>query len=43
MYDLGPGYAGSIATTLLGEQPEKDWKIINRGYSGHHIVDLYAR
>ena len=43
MYDLGPGYAGIIATTLLGEQPEKDWKIINRGYSGHRIVDLYAR
>lgn len=43
MYDLGPGYAGIIATTLLGEQPEKDWKIINRGYSGHRIVDLYER
>ena len=43
MYDLGPGYAGIIATSLLGNEPEKNWTIYNRGVSGHRIVDLYAR
>ena len=38
----GPGYAGMIATQLMGDQPGK-WEIINRGISGHRIVDLYAR
>lgn len=38
----GPGYAGIIATRLMGEQPGK-WEIINRGISGNRIVDLYAR
>lgn len=38
----GPGYAGMIATQLMGDQPGK-WQIINRGISGNRIVDLYAR
>ncbi|MBE6405176.1 MAG: lysophospholipase [Lentisphaerae bacterium] len=38
----GPGYAGNIATQLMGDQPGK-WQIINRGISGNRIVDLYAR
>ena len=43
MYDLGPGYAGIIASKLLAEEPQNDWKIYNRGISGNRIVDLYAR
>ena len=43
MYDLGPGYAGIIASKLLAESPEKNWNIINRGISGDRCVDLYAR
>lgn len=38
----GPGYAGMIATQLMGDQPGK-WEVINRGISGNRIVDLYAR
>lgn len=38
----GPGYAGNIATQLMGDQPGK-WQIINRGISGNRIVDIYAR
>ena len=30
----GPGYAGMIATQLMGDQPGK-WQIINRGISGN--------
>ena len=40
---MGPGYAGMIASRLLAEQPEKGHLFINRGISGHRIVDLYAR
>lgn len=40
---FGPGYPGLIASKLLGEQPEKQWNIINRGISGNRVVDLYAR
>lgn len=40
---FGPGYPGLVASKLLGEQPEADWKIINNGISGNRIVDLYAR
>ena len=38
----GPGYAGNIATQLMGDQPGK-WQIINRGISGNRILDMYAR
>lgn len=38
----GPGYPGLIASYLMGSQPGK-WNIVNKGISGHRIVDLYAR
>ena len=40
---LGIGYALMTAATLLANEPEKDWKIYNRGISGNRVVDLYAR
>ena len=41
--NMGMGYPAFIAAQLLGDQPEKEWNIINRGISGHRVVDLYAR
>ena len=38
----GHGYPKFVAGELLGENPTK-YEIINRGISGHRIVDLYAR
>lgn len=40
---MGDGYPFFIASQLLGDQPEKNWNIINRGIGGNRIVDLYAR
>ena len=40
---MGLGYPAFIAAELLGDQPKKDWKIINKGISGNRVVDLYAR
>ncbi|MBQ9787137.1 MAG: SGNH/GDSL hydrolase family protein [Lentisphaeria bacterium] len=40
---LGIGYALMTAAGLLAAEPEKDWKIYNRGISGNRVVDLYAR
>ena len=40
---FGPGYPNLIGSKLLGEHPEDDWTIYNRGVGGHRIVDLYAR
>ncbi len=40
---FGPGYPNLIGSKLLGEQPEVNWTIYNRGISGNRIVDLYAR
>ena len=40
---FGPGYPNLIGSKLLGEQPELNWKIYNRGISGNRVVDLYAR
>ena len=40
---FGPGYPNLIGSKLLGEQPELNWSIYNRGISGNRIVDLYAR
>lgn len=40
---LGSGYPALLAAKLYGEQPEKDWRIFNRGISGNRVVDLYAR
>jgi len=40
---LGDGYVSMIAPRLWLEQPEKDWRIFNRGISGNRVVDLYAR
>ena len=41
--NMGMGYPSFIAAQLLGDHPEKNWNIINRGISGDRIVDLYAR
>ena len=40
---LGSGYAALLAAEIYGDQPEKDWRIFNRGISGNRVVDLYAR
>jgi lysophospholipase L1-like esterase len=40
---LGGGYANMIAAELLAKEPEKQYKIYNRGISGNRIVDVYAR
>ena len=40
---LGPGYAGKIGGALLAEYPSRNLQILNRGISGHRVVDLYAR
>ena len=42
-FALGAGYAKIVAGRLLYEQPEKHWKIYNRGVSGNRVVDVYAR
>ena len=41
-FGYGVGYVNSVASTLKYENPEA-YEIINRGNSGHRIVDLYAR
>lgn len=40
---LGFGYAARIAERLLAERPADNLKFLNRGISGHRVVDLYAR
>ena len=40
---LGVGYANMVAATLLKDKPEQNLAILNRGISGHRVVDLYAR
>lgn len=40
---LGMGYANLLAGELLASESDKEYKIFNRGVSGHRIVDLYAR
>lgn len=42
-FNLGVGYAGKVASRLMAERPGDDLRFINRGISGHRIVDLYAR
>ena len=39
----GLGYPRLIGAFLTGNRPSEDWRIINRGLSGHRVVDLYAR
>ena len=39
---LGYGFVRIIADRLIGEKPG-EIKILNRGYSGDRIIDLYAR
>ena len=41
-FGYGVGYVNYVASTLMGEEPEK-YDILNRGVSGNRIVDLYAR
>ncbi|MEM6427965.1 MAG: SGNH/GDSL hydrolase family protein [Deinococcota bacterium] len=40
---LGSGYVNLITAKLLHNQPELGLTVINRGISGHRVVDLYAR
>lgn len=40
--NMGTGYATMAAGKLLADYPGQ-FKVINRGISGHRIVDLYAR
>ncbi|MEM9848343.1 MAG: SGNH/GDSL hydrolase family protein [Bacteroidota bacterium] len=42
-HGMGNGYAFHAATHLMGEQPETDWKIYNRGISGHKVFELSNR
>ncbi len=42
MQSLGNGYVRAIAGLLKSEKPN-GYEIVNRGISGHRIVDLYAR
>lgn len=40
---LGAGYAHAVASRLLADHPEQHYQCLNRGISGHRVVDLYAR
>ncbi len=40
---FGSGYANAVAARLLLAHPEKNLRMVNRGISGHRVVDLYAR
>lgn len=40
---LGVGYANHVASYLLATQPNASMRFLNRGISGHRVVDLYAR
>ncbi|MEN0047809.1 MAG: SGNH/GDSL hydrolase family protein [Bacteroidota bacterium] len=40
---MGIGYVQHAATHLMGNQPKVDWKIYNRGISGHKVFQLANR
>ena len=40
---MGSGYPFLTMAALRLAEPEKDWRVFNRGISGNRIVDLYAR
>lgn len=40
---MGTGYPNLVAAQLLASQPEAGMRFLNRGISGHRVVDLYAR
>ena len=40
---LGVGYVMMVAAELLRQRPGDGLRFLNRGISGHRIVDLYAR
>jgi acyl-CoA thioesterase I len=40
---LGVGYANLVASHFLASQPTAGMRFLNRGISGHRVVDLYAR
>ncbi len=40
---LGLGYVNQIASQLLCARPGDGLRFLNRGISGHRVVDLYAR
>ncbi len=42
IWSYGSGYPMFVASSLYREDPLK-YEVINRGISGHRIVDLYAR
>lgn len=40
---MGMGYVQHTATQLMGEHPNVDWRIYNRGISGHKVFQLANR
>jgi len=40
---MGIGYPFLTMAALRSAEPDKDWKMYNRGISGNRVVDLYAR
>ena len=40
---FGHSYPFLIASQIMAEYPEKDFKIFNRGMSANRIVDMYSR
>lgn len=42
-HSLGSGYALMGASTVLSEQPARDWRCYNRGVGGDTVRDLAAR
>ena len=40
---MGSGYPFLTMAALRLAEPEKEWRVFNRGISGNRIVDLYAR
>ena len=42
-WGFGSGYANYVATKLLGEHPDKNLNIYNKGVSGHKVFELADR
>lgn len=40
---MGMGYVQHTATHIMGKHPEVDWRIYNRGISGHKVFQLANR
>jgi lysophospholipase L1-like esterase len=42
-HGLGNGYVQIAASMLLADRPSDNLRFLNRGISGHRVVDLFAR